>query len=259
MNLNCVFGQVMVKPMSTAVKRFYDHYHQKNDRFHAVIQANNFTYYYHFALLAAAGLSDVKGLHILDVGCGVGTMSLYFAAQGAQVTGVDISPRAIAIAQAAAKDIGLHNVTFINGEVQKGRGKYDLVLCSEIVEHVPDESGFLRLIQSNLRKGGTLILTTPSKENLLYRLGYYTSFDAEVGHLRRYTSASIRKAVGDAGLTVKTVRAVEGPLRNILFTSPLGVLIKGIKGPLIPLFHAVDEFTAKLFGAADLQVIAIKE
>lgn len=249
----------MVKPMSTAVKRFYDSYHQKNDRFHGVIRRNNFTYYYLLSLLDAAGLSDVRGLKILDVGCGVGTMSLYFAAQGAQVTGVDISPRAIEIAQAAAKDIGLRNVTFLNGEVEKGRGSYDVVLCSEIVEHVPDESGFLRLIHSNLRKGGTLILTTPSSENVLYRLGYYKSFDAEVGHLRRYTPTTLRHVMEEAGFTVKTLRAVEGPLRNILFTSPLGILIKGIKGPLIQLFHAIDEVSAKLFGAADLQVTAIRE
>lgn len=245
--------------MSKAVKNFYDHYHLKNDHFHNVIKANNFTYYYLFELMRMAGISDVTGLKILDVGCGVGTMSLYFAVNGAQVTGVDISPRAVQIAKAAAKDLGLKNVEFINGEVEKGTGQYDLILCSEIVEHVPDEIGFLKTIHSNLKKTGKLVLTTPSRENLLFQLGYYKKFDEEVGHLRRYTMESLPTSLAKAGLSPIIVRGVEGPLRNILFTSKFGVLIKFIKGPLVPLFHWVDMITAAFFGAADLQVVAQKK
>lgn len=245
--------------MSKAVKQFYDQYHQKNDHFHKVIKGNNFTYYYLFEVMRMAGIEDVAGMKILDVGCGVGTMALYFAVHGAEVTGVDISPRAVHIARAAAKDLKLNNVTFVNGEVEKGTGQFDLILCSEIIEHVPDEIGFLKLIRSNLKKNGKLVLTTPSRENLLYSLGYYKKFDAEVGHLRRYTMKSLPESLAKAGLSPIVFRGVEGPLRNILFTSKFGVVIRFIKGPLIPLFHALDMLTARVFGAADLQVVAEKK
>jgi len=245
--------------MSNDVKQFYDEYHQKNDHFHNVIKANNFTYYYLFEVMGMAGIDDVSGMRILDVGCGVGTMSLYFAAHGAEVTGVDISPRAIQIANSAAKDLKIKNVSFINGEVEKGSGQFDLILCSEIVEHVPDEAGFLTIIRTNLKRSGKLILTTPSSENLLYKLGYYKAFDAQVGHLRRYTMKSLPTSLAKADLSPILLRGVEGPLRNILFTSKLGILIRFIKGPLIPLFHVVDMLTARMFGAADLQVVAEKK
>jgi len=245
--------------MSKAVSQFYDQYHQKNDHFHKVINKKNFTYYYLFELMAQAGIEDVQGLKILDVGCGVGTMSLYFAAHGAQVSGIDISPRAISIAQAAAKDLGLKNVSSEVGEVKKGTAKFDLILCSEVVEHVPDQLGFLKILRSHLKDNGKLILTTPSQENLLYKLGYYKRFDAEVGHLRRYTMTSLPEILSEAGLKPSILRGVEGPLRNILFTSKLGVLIRFIKGPLIPLFHYLDMATAAVFGPADLQVVAEKK
>lgn len=242
----------------SAVQAFYDQYHRKNDRYQKLIRPGNFTYYYHFQLLQLAGVTSLTGLRVLDVGCGVGTLSLYAAAQGASVQGIDISPRAVSLAQAAAEALQLQNARFAVGEVGAGKGEYDLVLCSEVIEHVPDELQFLRHLVSQLKPGGRLILTTPSSQNLLYRLGYYRRFDAEVGHLRRYTAASLRQRLSAAGLEIILLRGVEGPLRNLLFTSPLGVLIRFLKGPLVPLFHWLDELGARLCGPADWQVVATR-
>lgn len=238
---------------------FYDHYHRQNDRFNKLIGVNNFTYFYIFELLHQACLpQQYQGLHVLDVGCGVGTLSLWLANQGAKVRGLDVSPRAISIATNAAQALGLDNVTFNVGELQPGKEKYDLVLCSEVIEHVPDDQKLLDLIWTHLKPGGQLVLTTPSRELWLYRLGYYRRFDQAVGHLRRYTVAEVVSLATQTGFEVECQRAVEGPLRNILFTSPLGILIKGIRGPLVPLFHWFDRVSAKIAGAADIQIIARK-
>lgn len=238
---------------------FYDHYHRQNDRFNKLIGVNNFTYFYIFELLHQACLpQQYQGLDILDVGCGVGTLSLWLAHKGAKVQGLDVSPRAIGIATNAAQSLDLDNVTFRVGELHSGKGKYDLVLCSEVIEHVLDDQKLLDLIWTQLKPGGQLVLTTPSRELWLYHLGYYRHFDQAVGHVRRYTVAQIVKLVTEAGFEVEYQRAVEGPLRNILFTSPLGILIKGIRGPLVPLFHWFDRLSAKVAGAADIQIIARK-
>lgn len=251
---------------------FYDSYHQKNHRFARVINENNFTYFYILRTLRQAcerltknkspreNLPSWQKVKVLDVGCGVGALSLYLAKQGAQVTGIDISERAIKIAREAAEQTGLsQKVTFKLENIKKAsKGSYDFVLCSEVIEHIPNDADFLKRLVSQLKPGGVLMLTTPLKGNLLYNLGYYEKFDLEVGHQRRYTPATIKALFAQSKMKIISAKQVEGPLRNILFTSVLGVLIRGIKGPLVPSFHWFDQLSASLFGASDIQVVAVK-
>lgn len=202
----------------------------------------------------------MKGRTILDIGCGVGALSFYFARHGAKaVAGLDVSSRAIDIAQVAQAELRLPNLFFKRGELVASMYAFDTIFCSEVIEHIKDDETFLDILWSNLKPGGVLILTTPTKENVLYSLGFYRKFDTEVGHERRYTKQQLLEIVTKHGFTVTTMRAVEGPLRNILFTTKLGFLIKGIKGPLVPLFHFFDRCSAVLFGASDLQIIAKKQ
>lgn len=242
----------------TKLTKFYDGYHQKNDQYHKLIGPNNFTYFYILDWLRIAGLSDWRKKKVLDVGCGVGTMSLDVASKGAAVTGVDVSPRALKIAQAAQKDLAISNVIFKQGELKKGTATFDVAVCFEVIEHVKNEAAFLANIRSHLKPKGILILSTPSSENVLYKSGFYYSFDRQVGHLRRYTTEKLKETIEEAGFKVVKIREVEGPLRNLLFTTRLGFLIRGIKGPLVPLFHVFDRVSGVLLGYTDIQVIARK-
>lgn len=246
---------------------FYDSYHEKNDKFYGIIKRNNFTYYeiikffYSYILVNLFEVS-IKSNNkaniprILDVGCGVGTLALFFASLGMKVKGVDISSRAIQIAENARKQMNYKNISFAKQLLQKGKGQYDMVLISEVIEHIENEKEFLEKIHSHLTKNGLLFLTTPLKTNLLYKVGFYKSFDKEVGHLRRYTKESIQELLDRNNFSVLHFREVEGPLRNLLFTTKLGFLIKFIRGPLIPLFHKIDWISIKLFGASDILVVA---
>lgn len=238
---------------------FYDRYHLKNKQFFKVIRRGNFTYFYTLDFLHKACPEGFSSKKILDVGCGVGTLSLYVASQGAEVVGIDISPRAIDIAQQAQQTLAFKEVTFMVKELTKGKADQDLVICSEVIEHIPDDKKFLQLIHSHLKKKGRLYLSTPSQENLLYKIGFYKKFDAEVGHLRRYTVQSLQHVIESQGFTILQLREVEGPLRNLLFTTKLGFLIKFIRGPLVPVFHWFDQISATIAGASDLQVIAEKK
>jgi len=240
----------------TATNLFYDQYHQKNNRFRGIIKPNNFTYFYILDWLQQPGLTQPLGHKVLDVGCGVGTMSLYLSSQGAKVEGIDVSKRAINIAENARQAVRLEDVQFKQQLLAKGRNNKDLVVCFEVLEHVPAEDTFLQLIASHLKPDGKLVLSTPSFENTLYRLGYYRRFDAEVGHLRRYNPAVLTELLEKNGFEVLALRKVEGPLRNILFTSFLGKIIRFIRGPLVPIFHFFDRLSGAIFGFADLQIIA---
>ena len=108
---------------------FYDNYHKKNNNFYKVIKRNNFTYYeiirffYSKILPKLANLSKLK---ILDIGCGVGTMALYFGSLGIIVRGIDISSRAIKIAKNAKDHLKFKNVSFSKSLLQKGKKNYDI-------------------------------------------------------------------------------------------------------------------------------------
>jgi polyprenyldihydroxybenzoate methyltransferase/3-demethylubiquinol 3-O-methyltransferase len=95
--------------------------------------------------------SPLEGVKILDVGCGGGILSEPLARIGAQVTGLDASKELIAIANEHKQlDTSLaSNLTYVNNSVedfaQENQEEYDVVVASEILEHVIDQSLFLKV------------------------------------------------------------------------------------------------------------------
>lgn len=245
--------------MNKKLSNFYDHYHQKNNRFHRQIRANNFTYWYILKTLRQPLLTGWSKMNVLDVGCGVGTLALYLSQFAHSVTGIDVSPRALKLATEAKQALGVENVSFLQKELQRFAEPFQLILCTEVIEHIADDKTFAKLLASNVERGGWLLLSTPNRDNWLTRLGYYKNFDTEVGHLRRYNPAEISQLLQESGFSVEKVVLAEGPLRSLLFTSKFGILIKLIKGPLIPLFHWVDDLAGRLFGCSDIIILAQKK
>lgn len=224
------------------------------------ISENNFTYYYFIRYFKRhfSGAYSAK-TKVLDVGCGVGSISFYLASKGMSVVGIDISSRAIELCKKVKKAIGLSNVTFARKELDSSSEKNSIVVCSEIIEHIQDDADFADKLQKKLVKNGYLFLSTPSKENIFYPLGVFASFDAEVGHVRRYTKESLRTVLEQHGFRIEALYPIEGILRNILFTTKLGFVIKFIRGPLVPLFHYLDHLFILLFGPCNYFVVAIKK
>ncbi len=243
--------------MGTAtVQQFYDGYHKKNNHFSKLIGRGNTTYWYILQLLHKAVLADALRGEVLDVGCGVGSLSLYVSQYATSVLGIDVSKRAIDISESARAALNIKNVVFKRQELEEETGVFDLIICSEVIEHIPDDETFLSVLRKNLKTGGYLVLTTPSSQNMLYKLGYYKKFDAEVGHVRRYTEKELIEKLEASDFEYQVLRSVEGPLRNVLFTSKIGFLLRFIRGPLVPIFHWFDSLSARVFGASDIQVIA---
>lgn len=239
---------------------FYNTYHQKNDVYSKPINDSNFTYFYFIKYFAKhfSGLYSSQ-THILDVGCGVGSLSFYLASKGMTVHGIDISSRAISLCNEVKKRIGLPTVSFKRSVLDAQIEKNDVVICSEIIEHIDDDAQFVSLLAGKLKKNGYLFLSTPSKANIFFPLGIFARFDAEVGHVRRYTAESLEQVLTRHGFKIEALYPIEGILRNILFTSKLGFLIKFIRGPLVPLFHAVDSLFIKAFGPCNYFVVARKK
>ncbi|MGF1631663.1 MAG: bifunctional 2-polyprenyl-6-hydroxyphenol methylase/3-demethylubiquinol 3-O-methyltransferase UbiG [Kiloniellaceae bacterium] len=104
----------------------------------------------------------LKGLKLLDVGCGGGLLSEPLARLGAEVTGLDAAEQNIKVAALHAEEAGLA-IDYRHGSVEalaEGKSRYDAVLNMEVVEHVADVGSFLDASAALVRPGGLMILAT---------------------------------------------------------------------------------------------------
>lgn len=109
----------------------------------------------------ASGKTPLKGLSILDIGCGGGILAEPLARMGAEVTGLDATAQAIAAAKQHAKQSGLKiDYRLSTIERFKPNRKYDVVVASEVLEHVADAESFLTHAAALVRPGGVLVITT---------------------------------------------------------------------------------------------------
>jgi SAM-dependent methyltransferase len=101
---------------------------------------------------------------LLDVGCGFG-FAVNFASHvlGWDAVGVEPSP----YGKAGAELLGVKIYHRSLEDVSELRGRtFDVVLSSEVLEHIADVKGFLRLLKTHLSEEGVLVLTTPNAEGI---------------------------------------------------------------------------------------------
>ncbi|MEZ5774966.1 MAG: bifunctional 2-polyprenyl-6-hydroxyphenol methylase/3-demethylubiquinol 3-O-methyltransferase UbiG [Hyphomicrobiaceae bacterium] len=117
-------------------------------------------------------LRPLAGLSLLDVGCGGGLVAEPLARLGATVTGIDPGEETIAVARAHAAASGLlidYRAETAEAVLASGR-RFDAVTCLEVVEHVPDPEGFVRVLAGLVRPGGLLVLSTLNRTARAYLL-----------------------------------------------------------------------------------------
>ncbi len=107
-------------------------------------------------------LRPLKGLRILDIGCGGGLLSEPLARMGAEVVGVDPAPGNIEIARAHAAEAGV-SVDYRAStaeELADAGERFDVVLALEVIEHVADVGLFVRRISEMVDPAGLMVLST---------------------------------------------------------------------------------------------------
>tara|TARA_Y100001958_G_C21180271_1_gene510284 strand:- start:647 stop:1372 length:726 start_codon:yes stop_codon:yes gene_type:complete len=103
----------------------------------------------------------LKGLNILDIGCGGGLISEPIARLGGIVTGIDASEKNIKVAKVHSNKSQL-NINYLNKspEQMKDYEKFDIILNLEIVEHVDNVDLYLKSCKKLLKKNGLMFTAT---------------------------------------------------------------------------------------------------
>ena len=114
----------------------------------------------HFKLNRNDNLS-LKGIRILDIGCGGGLISEPLSRLGAKVTGIDASEKNIKIAKIHSAKSKL-NINYIHSSPERLRKdlKYDVILNLEVVEHVEDLNLYLKSCSELIKNNGIMFTAT---------------------------------------------------------------------------------------------------
>jgi 2-polyprenyl-6-hydroxyphenyl methylase / 3-demethylubiquinone-9 3-methyltransferase len=109
-------------------------------------------------------LVPLGGKSVLDVGCGGGILSDSMARKGAEVTGIDLSTKALRVAQLHALEANTANVSYreISAEAMalEQAGGFDVVTCMEMLEHVPDPASVVKACSELVKPGGWVFFST---------------------------------------------------------------------------------------------------
>lgn len=165
-----------------------------------------------------------KPSRVLEVGCGAGGFSSQLEAE---TWGVE--PFADAAGEASRV---LSNV--LRGTYQEVEGRlpdryFDLVVCNDVIEHMPDHDWFLKAVKQKMAPGATLIGSLPNilhltalvKLMLLKDWPYKESGILDRTHLRFFTKKSIRRTLEENGYAIEILKGSNSIIKDgIVFASP---------------------------------------
>jgi ubiquinone/menaquinone biosynthesis C-methylase UbiE len=116
------------------------------------------------------GYQNASGRRVLDVGCGQGIDVANYALAGAQITGVDLTPRHVELARTHLAALGL-TASIVRGDAESlpfASADFDRVVSNGVLHHTPDFPAALREIRRVLRPGGTATIIVYHQNSLHY-------------------------------------------------------------------------------------------
>ncbi|NEX60624.1 bifunctional 2-polyprenyl-6-hydroxyphenol methylase/3-demethylubiquinol 3-O-methyltransferase UbiG [Noviherbaspirillum galbum] len=116
-------------------------------------------------------LVPLAGRKVVDIGCGGGILAESMARKGADVTGIDLSEKALKVADLHSLESGVTvRYEMISAEELASResGQYDVVTCMEMLEHVPDPGAIVRACATLVKPGGRVFFSTINRNPKSY-------------------------------------------------------------------------------------------
>jgi len=134
------------------------------------------------------------GRRILDVGCGDGQLLRTAKDEGWDALGIDLSESAIRLCRSQGLDAS--RTDFFDPALDARR--FDVIVMSELLEHVPSPQQFLQRAEELLDHGGVLYLTTPNFGSLARRMLQETWSIIHPEHIGYFERSTLRRMLGEA-------------------------------------------------------------
>jgi len=152
------------------------------------------------------------GRRVLEVGCGIGTMTRKLAGVAESVFAIEPNPNCATRARdaiGANPRVSLHVAHLEDCDPADLRAhQFDTVFCVNVLEHIADDVAALRAFRDVIVPGGHVLIYVPALQ------AAYGPLDAELGHHRRYSKTTLARAFADADLPIDLLR----------YTNPIGLL-----------------------------------
>lgn len=116
-------------------------------------------------------ITNLQGKRVLDVGCGGGILAESLSKAGATVTGIDLSSKALKVAELHQLESGtsVRYLTISAEDLAKEESQsYDVVTCMEMLEHVPDPSSVVQACAKLCKPGGHIFFSTLNRNPKSY-------------------------------------------------------------------------------------------
>jgi SAM-dependent methyltransferase len=139
------------------------------------------------------------GRSVLEVGAGLGEFASQFNGLDRLVV-TDVDPDAVTLLKSRIPDAEASQFDLAAGA--RLDEPVETALAINVLEHFEDDAGVLSLLAESVVPGGTIVVWVPAHQAL------YSEFDRRVGHVRRYTTTTLRQAADRAGLRCELVRSV---------------------------------------------------
>lgn len=168
----------------------------------------------------------LAGKNVIDVGCGGGILAESMARKGAKVTGIDLSGKALKVADLHGLESGIsvrYEKIAVEEMAEREAGLYDVVTCMEMLEHVPDPASIIRACAALVKPGGRVFFSTLNRNAKAYLLAvigaeYLLQLLPKGTHdyAKFITPAELSQSIRNAGLQLNTLRGMSyNPLSKI--------------------------------------------
>ena len=152
------------------------------------------------------------GSRVLEVGSGIGTMSRQLADMAEHVVGIEPNMNCAVRVQELMRNHPRFTLRTCHLEecdpAELASHRFDTVVCVNVLEHIDNDVAALRMFREAVVPGGRVLIFVPAVQ------AAYGPLDAELGHHRRYSPATLAKAF----------QAAEMDLRLLRYTNPIGLL-----------------------------------
>jgi 2-polyprenyl-6-hydroxyphenyl methylase/3-demethylubiquinone-9 3-methyltransferase len=172
------------------------------------------------------GIVSLAGKKVIDVGCGGGILAESMAKKGAMVSGIDLSEKALKVADLHSLESGVavHYEKITAEEMaQRESGQYDVVTCMEMLEHVPNPASIIRACHQLVKPGGHVFFSTINRNPKAYLFAilgaeYLLQMLPKGTHdyEKFITPAELTQDIRNAGLQVNSLKGMSyNPLTKI--------------------------------------------